>query len=146
MADRAARFVRGETSKAVLLFGRAIACDRAVGSTVELPSGRSTPDLGQFDTARRCIGEAIAMAEASGERWWEADPHRMAERIELMAPERDAAKAELFRTRASQRGARLSCARRRVSPVSCAIGPPRRGARLLAPSMAGSQRASARRI
>ena len=51
-------------------------------------------DLGQFDDARRCIGEAVTAAEASGERWWEADFHRVAGEIELMSPERNAVKAQ----------------------------------------------------
>jgi predicted ATPase len=51
-------------------------------------------DLGQFDDARRCIGEAITTGEASGERWWEAEFHRTAGEIELMSPERDAVKAQ----------------------------------------------------
>jgi len=47
-----------------------------------------------FDDARRCIGEAIAAMEATGERWNEADIHRIAGEIELLSPERDAAKAQ----------------------------------------------------
>jgi hypothetical protein len=35
-------------------------------------------DLGQFDGAPRCIGEAMTMAETTGEAWREADFHRMA--------------------------------------------------------------------
>jgi predicted ATPase len=49
---------------------------------------------GQFDDARRCIGEAVTAAEASGERWWEADFHRVAGEIELMSPERNAVRAQ----------------------------------------------------
>jgi predicted ATPase len=100
MADQScALALRGEASKAVLLFERAIAYDRALASTVEIPGclsvlAKAHADLGQFDDARRCIGEAIAAAEASGERWWEADLHRVAGEIERMAPERDAVKAQ----------------------------------------------------
>ena len=57
-------------------------------------------DLGQFDDARRCIGEAVTETEASGERWWEADFHRVAGEIELMSPERNAAKAQVCFERA----------------------------------------------
>ena len=100
MADQScALALSGEASKAVQLFERAIADDRALASTVEIPSllsvlAKAHADLGQFDDARRCVGEAIAAAEASGERWWEADFHRVACEIELMAPERDALKAQ----------------------------------------------------
>jgi predicted ATPase len=89
----------GEASKAVELFERAIAYDRVLGSTVEIPDclsvlAKAHADLGQFEDARRCIGEAIAAAETSGERWWEAEFHRTAGEIERIAPERDAAKAQ----------------------------------------------------
>ncbi len=106
MADQScALALSGETSKAVLLFERAIAYDRALASTVEIPNllsvlAKAHADLGQFDDARRCICEAVAASEASGERWWEADFHRVAGEIELMSPERDAVKAQAFFERA----------------------------------------------
>jgi tetratricopeptide (TPR) repeat protein len=91
----------GETAKAVQSFEQAIAYDRSLASTVEIPSLLSVlakvhADLGQFDEARRCVGEAIALGEASGERWWEAEFHRTAGEIELMAPERNAAQAKPY--------------------------------------------------
>jgi predicted ATPase len=46
--------------------------------------------------ARRCMGEAISAMETTGERWCEADVHRRAGEIELMAPAPDTAKAETF--------------------------------------------------
>jgi len=100
MADQSCVLaLSGETSKAVQSFERAIAYDRSLASTVEIPSLLSVlakvhADLGQFDDARRCIGEAIALGEASGERWWEAEFHRTAGEIELMSPERNAVKAQ----------------------------------------------------
>jgi tetratricopeptide (TPR) repeat protein len=95
----------GETAKAVQSFEQAIAYDRSLASTVEIPSLLSVlakvhADLGQFDEARRCVGEAIALGEASGERWWEAEFHRTAGEIELMAPERNAAQAQALFERA----------------------------------------------
>src|SRR5271169_3250204 len=62
----------GETAKAVQSFERAIAYDRSLASTVEIPSllsdlAKCHAELGQFDDARRCIGEAIALGKASGE-------------------------------------------------------------------------------
>jgi predicted ATPase len=100
MADQSCVLaLSGETSKAVQSFERAIAYDRSLASTVEIPSllsvlAKCHAELGQFDDARRCIGEAIASVEASGEKWWEPDLHRTAGEIELMAPERDALKAQ----------------------------------------------------
>src|SRR5271166_2835342 len=64
MADQSCVLaLSGETSKAVQSFERAIAYDRSLASTVEIPSLLSVlakvhADLGQFDDARRCIGEA----------------------------------------------------------------------------------------
>ena len=57
---------------------------------------RAHAKLGRFDEARRCMGEAISAMETTGERWCEADVHRRAGEIELMAPAPDAAKAEAF--------------------------------------------------
>jgi predicted ATPase/class 3 adenylate cyclase len=52
--------------------------------------------LGQFDDARRCIGEAMATSEASKESWCDADIHRLAGEIVLLSGEPDAAKAEAY--------------------------------------------------
>jgi predicted ATPase len=89
----------GKTSKAVPSFEEAITYDRSLASTAEIPSLLSVlakvhAELGQFDEAQRCVGEAIALGKASGERWWEAEFHRTAGEIELMAPERDAVRAQ----------------------------------------------------
>ena len=51
-------------------------------------------ELGQFDNASRCIGDAIAAVEATNETMYEAEVHRIAGEIALMSPEPDAAKAE----------------------------------------------------
>jgi predicted ATPase len=56
--------------------------------------------LGQFNDASRCIREAIATVEATKERWWEPEIHRIAGETTLVSPERDAAKAEAFFERA----------------------------------------------
>jgi class 3 adenylate cyclase/predicted ATPase len=52
--------------------------------------------LGQFDDARRCIGEAMAASEASKESWYDADIHRLAGDIVLLSGEPDTAKAEMY--------------------------------------------------
>ena len=56
--------------------------------------------LGQFDDARHCIGEAMTTLETSGERWCEAEVNRIAGEIALMSPERDTARAEAYFERA----------------------------------------------
>ena len=95
MADQSCALAfGGKSSKAVQLFERAIAYDRSLASTVEIPSllsvlAKCHAELGRFDEARRCIGEAVALGESSGERWWEAEFHRTAREIELMGPERN---------------------------------------------------------
>jgi class 3 adenylate cyclase/predicted ATPase len=57
-------------------------------------------DLGQFDDAWRCIGEATAAIETTNERVWEAEVDRMAGEVALKSPEPDAAKAQAYFERA----------------------------------------------
>jgi predicted ATPase len=57
-------------------------------------------ELDQLDDARRCAREAITIAEATNERWCEAELHRAAGEIALLLPEPDAAKAEAYFDRA----------------------------------------------
>ena len=61
---------------------------------------RAHAELGQFDDAWRCIGEAMTAVETTKERWCEAEVHRIAGEIALMSPEPDAAKAEAYFERA----------------------------------------------
>ena len=56
--------------------------------------------LGQFDDARHCIGEAMTTLETSGERWCEAEVNRIAGEIALKSGEPDAARAEAYFERA----------------------------------------------
>ena len=53
-------------------------------------------DLGQFDDARRSVGEAITAAEATGERWFDAEAHRIAGLIELLSPQHDQGRAQAY--------------------------------------------------
>ena len=57
-------------------------------------------DLEKFDDARRCIGEAMAAAESTKERWYEAEINRIAGDIALKSSEQDATKAETYFERA----------------------------------------------
>jgi len=61
---------------------------------------RAYAEVGNFYDAQRCIGEAITAAETTGERWFEAEVHRIAGEIALKSPEPDAAKAEAYFERA----------------------------------------------
>ena len=56
--------------------------------------GHSTLSLRQ--RTRRCAGEAITIAEATNERWCEAEISRVAGEIELNSPEPDVAKAQSY--------------------------------------------------
>ena len=44
---------------------------------------RAYADVGKFDDAWRCIGEAMTAIETAKERWCEAEVHRMAGEIAL---------------------------------------------------------------
>ena len=71
----------------------------STGATLFAPMQRSYlamayADIGQFDDARKCMGEAIAVAENTKERWFEPEVHRIAGEIELLSPERDMTRAE----------------------------------------------------
>jgi len=61
---------------------------------------RAYADVGQFDDAWRCVGEAIAAVETTKETWFEAEINRTAGEIALMSHEPDAAKAEAYFARA----------------------------------------------
>jgi len=62
--------------------------------------GRAYAELGKFDDASRCIGEAMAAVETTKERWCEAEVNRTAGEIALLSPQPDAAKAEAYFERA----------------------------------------------
>jgi predicted ATPase len=61
---------------------------------------RAYAQLGQFDDAWRCIGEAMTAIETTKESWCEAEANRVAGDIALMSPQPDAAKAEGYYNRA----------------------------------------------
>ena len=89
----------GKASNAVGIFSSAIPAMRSTGTRTFFPVwlpllARAYGELGQFDQAWSHIGEAITAVEATKEKWYEADVHRIAGEIALMSPERDAAKAE----------------------------------------------------
>jgi predicted ATPase len=69
------------------------------GATICLPLtlphlARAHAELGQFEAAWRCIGEAMTTAATTKETWCEAEIHRTAGEIALMSPEPDAARAQ----------------------------------------------------
>jgi predicted ATPase len=90
----------GKASDAVPVLTSGITMWQSTGATSSLVPlhlsylTRAYADLGQFDYARVCIGEAITAMAATGERWCEPELHRIAGEIALQMPEQDAAKAE----------------------------------------------------
>ena len=117
---------------------------RAAGATVWLPMWLSYlasayAQLGQYDDARRCMGEAMMVMETTKERWFEGEVNRITGQIALLSPEPDAAKAEVYFERA------LEVARRRqakshelraamsMARLWCDQGKPQQARELLAP-------------
>ena len=95
----------GNASDAVQMMTSGITAFRSTGATLWMPwylaeLARAHAQLGQFDDAWRCIGEAMTAVETTKERWCEAEVHRIAGEIALMSPERNAAKAEAYFERA----------------------------------------------
>jgi predicted ATPase len=94
-----------KASKAIHMFNAGITAWRSTGSTLWVPLwfpylSKAYAELGQFDDAWRCIGEAMTAVETTKERWWEAAVHRTAGEIALLSHEPDAAKAQAYFERA----------------------------------------------
>jgi predicted ATPase len=101
----------GKAADAVQTITSGITAYRSTGATLWIPwclsyLARAHAELGQYDDAWRCIGEALTAVETTKEKWCEAEVHRMAGEIALIEPQPDAAKAEAYFERA------LSVARR----------------------------------
>jgi class 3 adenylate cyclase/predicted ATPase len=89
----------GKASNAIRMITSGITTYRSTGTTIWMPLfllylARAHAELGQFEEAWRCIGEAMTAVETTKEKWWEADIHRTAGEFALMLPQPDAAKAE----------------------------------------------------
>ena len=95
----------GRASNAVQMITSGIAALRSTGARLAMPRllsslAKAYAELGQFDDAWRCIGEAMSETETSGQRSGEAEILQTAGEIALMSPERDVAKAEAYFERA----------------------------------------------
>ena len=89
----------GQASNAVHMITSGITAWRSTGTTLWMPLHMSYlasayAELGKFDDAWRCIGEALTAVDTTKEKWCEADIHRTAGQIALRSPERDASKAQ----------------------------------------------------
>jgi class 3 adenylate cyclase/predicted ATPase len=97
--------VTDRASDAVQKITAGITALRSTGATALVPLmlaylTRAYAELGQFNEAWRCIGEAMKAIETSKERWCEAEVNRVAGEITLLSPEPDVAKAEAHFERA----------------------------------------------
>jgi predicted ATPase len=97
--------ITGKAGDAVHLITSGITARRSAGSTIYLPFALSHlaiahAELGQFDDAWLCIGEAIVAVAKTKERWFEAEVNRIAGEIALHATEPNLAKAEAHFERA----------------------------------------------
>ena len=90
-------------SDAVQVITSGLTAWRSTGATLFLPwylssLAKAYAELGQFDNAWHCIGEA--MVETTKETWFEADVHRIAGDIALRSTEPNTVKADVYFERA----------------------------------------------
>ena len=95
----------GKAPDAVHMITSGITTYRSTGSTVWMPwylsiLAAAYADLGQFDDAWRCMGEAITAVETTKERWHEAEVYRIAGEIALKSLAPGTEKAEKYFERA----------------------------------------------
>ena len=95
----------GKALDAVHMITSGVNAWRSTRATVWVPLylsylARAYADIGNFEDAWRCIGEAITAVETAKEKLWETEIHRTAGEIALLSPEPDAAKAEAYFERA----------------------------------------------
>jgi class 3 adenylate cyclase/predicted ATPase len=90
----------GQPSDAVRMITSGLAAQKLTGATLWMPFflsylARAYAELGNFEEALHSIGEAITTVETTKEKWCEAEVHRTAGEITLLALEPDAAQAEV---------------------------------------------------
>jgi class 3 adenylate cyclase/predicted ATPase len=95
----------GKASEAIQMITSGITMYRSTGSRLYLPIflshlSKAYAELGQFDQAWRCIGEAMAAVETTKERWYEAEIHRVTGEIALKLPQLGSSQAETYFERA----------------------------------------------
>jgi predicted ATPase len=95
----------GKASNAIQMITTGLIAWRSTGATIRVPEytsylARAYADIGHFEDAWRCIGDAIAALEKANERWFEAEVHRLAGKIALKSPQPDTEKAQSYFERA----------------------------------------------
>jgi len=101
-------FLTGDVQSAVQTLNSTLALFRTTGMTVFSPLLLSDLALahmkmGQFNDAHRCITEAIGVGETTGERWSDAELHRVAGELALLRSEPLEAEAHLENARSIAR-------------------------------------------
>jgi predicted ATPase len=91
----------GQAADAIQSITSGFSAYRSTGSTLWGPYyfsclARAYAELGSFENALHSIDDAITTVETTKERWCEAEVYRTAGEIMLLAPERNAAKAEAY--------------------------------------------------
>jgi class 3 adenylate cyclase/predicted ATPase len=89
----------GKASDAAQAISSGVTAMRQTGTTMWMPVWlsfltRAKAEIGQFDDARRCIGEVMAAVETTKERWYDAEVNRIVGEVVLISPQPDVAKAE----------------------------------------------------
>jgi predicted ATPase len=89
----------GKAEDAIQKVSAAIEAERSTGSTVWMPwhlsyLARAYASLGQFDSAWRCLGDALMAVDSTKERWSEAEIYRVGGEIALLGPAPDPHNAE----------------------------------------------------
>ena len=134
----------GKAPDAIQMFTSGIAAYLSTGARIWRPPHllyltRAYAELGQFDDAWRCIGEAMTAVETTKERWCEAEINRMAGEIAFTSPKPDAAKAEAHFERAlavarqQQAKSWELCAAMSLARLWRSQGKPQQARELLAP-------------
>jgi class 3 adenylate cyclase/predicted ATPase len=105
MAKGSIMLLTGKASNAVQMITSGLTAYKSTGATLFVPRhftklAMACGELGQFDDARCRIGEAITAIETTGERWSEAEAHRVAGEIARKSPQPDVAKVEAYFERA----------------------------------------------
>ena len=97
--------ITGRASDAIPLINSGMTALRATGATIYVPLLLSHltlayAEVGHFEDAWRSADEAEAAVQKTGERWFEAEVHRVPGEVALKSTNRDAAKAETHFDRA----------------------------------------------
>jgi class 3 adenylate cyclase/predicted ATPase len=91
----------GKAADAVQTIATGLQAWRSTGASLWMPIYLAHligayADLGRFDDAWRCFGEATALMQKTKEQWCEAEIYRVAGEVALRLPDADLGKAEAF--------------------------------------------------